>query len=518
MKKRLILLALLLLGMRTACAGEETALPQSVADLCAQIHPGYEIMVYDGWGNEDCGQFALILSRDGDNILCMTERAQDEPAYRMTIDNTNAVYDGDVLPSLLIDTGGDALFYGYYDESVDASEQYHTDKNSGSWSSMDVMAYRLDWDGHCTVCSFVTDGMLRYQHDDEDENGNILSSWDYAPIAVDDAFEMSMLPQHFNINTYTADPSYGLNRLIRHEAFACSQAEDNGTLEDMDISRVHAARLFKGTDGRCAVRIDDWDGTFYETAATLLFEGDAVLDAYHAGDGYVYVSSGVMMYSMARVDRSSWVVTGVDDSGVRMIGPDYAAPEGQTIMYRNDGFVYGVSPWGSLRGQDVALASSYEEMAMQLDQEAYALVNNPNPADRLHLRAKPDKGSKSYGKFYNRTPVKVLEHGDTWTRVQIGRGGAAITGYMMTEYLAFDDGEKAALACAFPQKVLRDEHRAHGVPMHAEPRDTAMTARIFKQESSDFIIGVSGGDWYIVLRSDGAVGYVPQRAFWDGNG
>ena len=156
-------------------------------------------------------------------------------------------------------------------------------------------------------------------------------------------------------------------------------------------------------------------------------------------------------------------------------------------------------------------------MAAQMDPSAYALVNNPNPEDRLHLRAKPDKGAHSYGKFYNRTPVRVLERGDTWTKVEIGRGGATMTGYMMTKFLAFDEVKKEALACAFPQKLLREGY-PNGTYMYAEPRETAVTDRVFKRSSDDFIIGVYGDEWFVVMREDGAVGYVPQEIFWDGNG
>ena len=164
------------------------------------------------------------------------------------------------------------------------------------------------------------------------------------------------------------------------------------------------------------------------------------------------------------------------------------------------------------------LEDSYEEMIARMDMADYALVSNPNPEDRLHLRAKPDKGSYSYGKFYNRTPVLVLERGKTWTKVQIGRGGAAMTGYMMTKFLAFDEAEKAKLQCAFPQMHLKDAYRSSGMCMYAEPRGSAVTDRLFTQERDDFIIGVSGDEWYVVLRADGAVGYVPQGAFWAGNG
>jgi len=253
----------------------------------------------------------------------------------------------------------------------------------------------------------------------------------------------------------------------------------------------------------------------------LRFEDGAALDTYHAGPGEVYVSSGVMMYDIAREEEDSWYVTGVDDSGVSAIGPDYAAPDGRITVSRNDGYIYGQSPWGCLSSQagvEVTLASSYEKMMAQIDQSAYALVNNPNPADRLHLRVKPDRGAKSLGKFYNRTPVIVLKRGDTWSHVQIGRGQGCMTGYMMTKYLAFDEKEKAQLACVFPQKQLLEERRESGVQIYSKPERNWVTESIFRYRSDDFIIGVYGDEWYVVLRADGAVGYVPQRAFWDGNG
>lgn len=517
--KKLLALLLLVFSAGCACAEENTKLPQAVRNLCEAVHPGYEIAKFDGWGDEHFGQFALILRKDGDNILCMAEKAQDEPAYRMTIDNTNAVYDGDALPSVLIDTGGDSLWYTYVDKAEDSSNHYSAFKSDGRWGTVSVLSYWPKEDGFTGMMSGVWDGMLYYEETDEDENENIRDRWTYMPVWVGPEYTQSLELTNFDINVFDDDPRDGLYPLIKNEAFARSQSAAGVMIRDIDISRVHAARLFKTEDGASLLQVDDWDGTFSHTAVMLRFADGAVMDTYHAGDGQVFVDSGAMMYSVERVDEGCWVLRGVDAKhGVRTIGPDYAAPDGQISAYRNDGYIYGESPWGVLRGRDIPLEDSYEEMTAQIDEGAYALVHNPNPQDRLHLRAKPDKGSHSYGKFYNRTPVRVLERGDTWTKVQVGRGGAAMTGYMMTKFLAFDEDEKAQLACAFPQMHLKDEYRGSGLNMYAEPRGTAVTDRMFRQESSDFIIGVSGDEWYVVLRADGAVGYVPQGAFWAGNG
>lgn len=523
-RMKLMFLGLMLL-CAWAAAEEEARLPQAVLELSESVHLGYTIAAHDGWGDESRGQFALILKQGDDNILCIAEKTEEDAAYQMTVDNTNAVYDGDQLPSLLIDTGGDSLWYTYVYEG-DSSAHYGTLKENGQWGRMSVLSYWPKEDGFTGIWGGVSDGMLCYEETDEDENENIRDRWMYAPIEVSQEFAQSLELRNFDINTFDTDPRDGLYPLLGNDAFVHSQTMAGYPLRDMDISTVHLAKLFEMSDGLRLLRVDDWDGTFYHTAALLRFADGTVMDTYHAGDGQVIVDSGGMTYSIERVDEGSWVMHGVDaESGVRAIGPDYAAPDGQTTVYRNDEYIYGASPWDKLprKGAPVMpetaplLVSSYEVMAAQMDPSAYALVNNPNPEDRLHLRAKPDKGAHSYGKFYNRTPVRVLERGDTWTKVQIGCGGAAMTGYMMTKFLVFDEKKKAELACAFPQKLLLEGH-PNGVHMYAEPRETAVTDRVFKQSSGDFIIGVSGNEWFIVLRADGAVGYVPQHAFWDGNG
>ena len=66
------------------------------------------------------------------------------------------------------------------------------------------------------------------------------------------------------------------------------------------------------------------------------------------------------------------------------------------------------------------------------------MVNNPNPADRLHLRVSPERGATSLGKFYNGTPVRVLEERGDWVQVEIGLDGN-LTGWMMKKYLAFGE-------------------------------------------------------------------------------
>ncbi len=68
----------------------------------------------------------------------------------------------------------------------------------------------------------------------------------------------------------------------------------------------------------------------------------------------------------------------------------------------------------------------------------FAVVHNPDPADRLNLRKNAITESVSLGKFYNGTPVFIEAIYGDWAKVTLQRG---LTGYMRTEFLAM--GEEA---------------------------------------------------------------------------
>ena len=519
MKKSLFLLLVMAAVTALGCAQGETALPDAVAALCRDVHPGYEIAGHDGWGDERCGQFALVLKQGEDNILCIAEKAQEDAAYQFTVDNTNAVYDGDILPGLLIDSGGDALFYTYQDEAGN-SEHYHTIKQDGRWLEMDVTLYESAGDEIRSINSGVHGGYLRYQAYTEDENGNILDGFDYAPIPVGAAFEEAILIENFNIEQYNADPVYGLYQASKMPGFAEAWLSGVERLISIDLKPECAVLLLEAEGGEKFLRIAQLEDGLYRISQMGPLSADMGMDAFHSDeDGLILTRNGGMtLYSFALAQDGTWQMTYVQGrEGIALLHDGVYSMD-SSVLLRNDDVVYGVHPWGDLLNINFdAVPETLEAAAAVIDQHAYALVHNPNPSERLHLRTRPDKGAASLGKFYNRTPVLVLERGDTWTKVRIGSDAYGLTGYMMTQYLAFGEKEKAALACAFPQKLLREEY-PDGVYMYAEPKYSAAITRVFAQERHDFIIGVAGDDWYVVSCADGTVGYVPQNAFWDGNG
>lgn len=68
---------------------------------------------------------------------------------------------------------------------------------------------------------------------------------------------------------------------------------------------------------------------------------------------------------------------------------------------------------------------------MPLSVLAGVYINNPDPADRLHLRSYPSTQAPSLGKYYNGAPITALEdNGKGWVRVRVGLAPGSLIGWM----------------------------------------------------------------------------------------
>ena len=186
----------------------------------------------------------------------------------------------------------------------------------------------------------------------------------------------------------------------------------------------------------------------------------------------------------------------------------------------NAGFRYGNHPYSDVTDLPFAeFPTTYEEAVQHLDRTNWAVVNNPNPADRLYLRGKASKEGRNLGKFYNRTPVYVDEIRGEWAHVTIGRD---LSGWMMTKYLAFGaDMEK--VECAFPQLSLIEKYQenvadelAYDYYVFDAPNMSA-TKTLWNWGEECYLIGVID-DFYIIMDTDENVRYIPQDWLWAGNG
>lgn len=199
--------------------------------------------------------------------------------------------------------------------------------------------------------------------------------------------------------------------------------------------------------------------------------------------------------------------------------------ENNTVIYPRGvlqgGFIdliyYGNHPWSDVSRIDwSSLPKSWREAAKQIDSSGYAMVNNPDPKDRLHLRMEPDKNSRSKGKYYNGTPVTVLETKGAWTHVEIGDA----KGWMMSKYLYFPTKGETLLCDMTASGNLamsRQAIRVYDKPRLSNDFLTPYTMHTFDPEMK--VIGIIGNDWYHVwFPRDDVYGYVLQNSVSPGNG
>lgn len=225
----------------------------------------------------------------------------------------------------------------------------------------------------------------------------------------------------------------------------------------------------------------------------------ASLDLFHVVDGEVQLEWALQQYqaTFRRAADGQWLLQWFDDFDA---GEYLGACAFGVWAQSSDG-------WqrlrvGTLAGRDLFSASlgTLDAAEPQLDRTGWAVVNNPDPADRLHLRVSADKSSRSQGKFYNGTPVRVLGARGEWTQVQMGLGSTAHTGWMMTKYLAFGE-DMDAVEDAWPDLFFREEYERNS-----------------QLDGGYRVVGVESDEQYILLGMDGEVMYVPQSWLWGGNG
>jgi len=125
-----------------------------------------------------------------------------------------------------------------------------------------------------------------------------------------------------------------------------------------------------------------------------------------------------------------------------------------------------------------------------------AVVNNPNPADRLNLRAAPSVDAASLGKYYNGVGVELQESpSGGWVKVRIGEGAGKAEGYMQTRYLAFGD-DRAKVKSAIPLY----SSTSSAWQLYHSPRVDQHAYDMFGLERMIEVLGVSDHWWHVRIR------------------
>ncbi len=371
--------------------------------------------------------------------------------------------------------------------------------------------------GHAASVGYyrVDDGMLTIRRAElRSDAGGITSQTDTMPIPLSGALLLRLETE--GAETLLDTSGYG-NAFLTDAAFDTAKIPVTDAVLENDPQSRGLLLLTEDANGVRRIRWVEQDGGGYAVRASNPLPPGANLDLYHFGDGEIGLEWGGQggSCSFSRAADGSWILSSANnyDGSFTLYGTLYCGILHDSLQHGTNSVLVGSHPWRDLFSIDFStLPQSLEEAAAALDRDGWAVVDNPDPADRLHLRAAPDAAAQSLGKFYNRTPVQVLEMRNGWARVRIGLDGR-LEGWMMTKFLAFGS-DMDAVASASPDLTLREGRGSR--QLYAAPDMRETTDVLYG--SATWIVGVAGDDLYILLDSDGNTGYLPQDLFFPGNG
>lgn len=153
-----------------------------------------------------------------------------------------------------------------------------------------------------------------------------------------------------------------------------------------------------------------------------------------------------------------------------------------------------------------------------VDRTGWAVTAQDDPEKMTELLLEAGNEDSVLGRFYNGTPLFVLERRSVWTKVRIGSAESfgTMIGWMRTEKLAFGDDMLQV------ERVLI-LNRSEQVLVHTvEPFSGSESGIITDtQFSESLVIGeAEDGQRYAIVYSlkDGNVGLVPMTSLNEGNG
>lgn len=492
--KRLLPLLLMLLFLMPALAEDDPTA------LFLEAHPGYTIDQSSACGNTA----AAILVHEEDKILCVAERLNG--AWTLTVDNPHAIKsDGDT--TLLLDT--DSAIFWNTQMWPDQAEAYAAYKSNDTWQLQPPVYFSSRWDdNHTETILTWLDGTLFRTRQLRDPEDNLLFSEDLMPLPAAwmtgignlATFDVEQFPSYFH--DWPTDAEI---RAIAEAAKALLPAYTfiGGSLSDQELQllmdKPDGTRVFVGVT---------YDGNWHTTESTPLPKD--TIYGYENFQDYLYIE-GYGIIGVKHWPDGSWGINflspnGTSFSGMYILGQNYFS-DGY-FYYTSDTMLIGDHPWKDITAIDwTKLPNTFDDARAAIDNSGWAVVNNPNPADRLHLREKPDRSAASKGKYYNGTPVRVLEKKGDWTRVDV----YGIEGWMMTSYLAFGN-QMEAIERALPGMAIKEAKPY--TTLYQTPGGKAL--RTFREDVR--VLGIVGDEWFHVMLNNEETGYVQQADFWPGNG
>ncbi|MDO5436314.1 MAG: SH3 domain-containing protein [Clostridia bacterium] len=515
-----IVLSLMLTG--TAALAQESPEAQISAVLTQNgLQSPVQIQT---WGNSA----ACFAEKDGQTALCLLEKRND--SWELVICNQNALRREEQMPTLVLDSDN-AVFWTYL--FPDKVVRFHAERdNEGRWGRVDETAsfargevwytYNVSWSGE-------NGGEICRGAIVEDENGNHLThesieyipaSWLGGSIGLGD-FDLSRFPS-MGFSGDHSDPWPGQQYLSDAAAAMMPQYTCIGGI----WQNGHLQFLMEKPDGNRVCVVCSYSD---HTPRTVNLSESSVLPkgTYPGVENFsdhlgIERQEGIQAVSIQRFSGHPWngirQIWNHNDESPLMFGKNCYIP----VWNDKNVIWYGTHPLAPIRIVDWEnIPASDAEAKAILNSEEYAVVNNPDPRDRLHLREKPDKDGRSLGKYYNGTPVHVYEIRGDWACVSVGDQD----GWMMKKYLTFGQKDQPLLCdtSAMPQLMSVN---AYEMKVYPRPEETRYTTDIlYINTFSDpayqtmKIIGIIGDDWYHVwFPENEEYGFIRQSDLWQGNG
>lgn len=498
--KKICTWIIVLIMLCNACALADSAETQIIA---AYRQAGFSsVNQLQVWANVA----TCIAERDGLQYLCVLEK-RDE-SWQTVVCNPNALWQDEQV-SLYLDND-QAVFWTYQLGSDHAQFCCIRSNTSGAWAPVfeihttDCGSYGL----RITEIGFdAQTSNLYYMYHQEDENENAISpltTWTLPGTWLGDVQSLA----NFDIERFPAmgyvecEADWPTRTYLRAAAEYLRPGYEylNGAM-----SEAAMYLLMKNKQGKKVVI--GYDGLTGATVESAALPDYAILGVENFTSSLGLRSLTVHLQKFP--NDTSWglnFIMGEDEFNIGKIcvSSNYYYP--QTLYV-------GSHPWSDVtRINWTSLPQTIEEAAHLMNSERYAVVANPDPADRLNLRVKMDSSSESLGKYYNGTPVLVLGVQGSWVHVQIG----SRTGYMMKKYLKFGKSGQALRCDVSPMPDL--QFKSDFIQLYAEP-DTKTASQTLDSSYGMLVIGVIGNQWYHVwFPQTDVYGFIQQKDLWEGNG
>ena len=492
---------------------------------------GYEAQIVDTLRQSGITQ-PVQLTQWGDTAACFAETdgvkrlvvlERHDGVWQVVIDNPTALIQDRAWPQLLVDSDN-AVFWTYTLSDTEMV-RYHSSRNAdGIWNPVDQYYSDSGFGEYTHVWSTLWDdahgGEIVRTFAIYDENDNdhgihemevLPATWMAGCVQLD-MFDVSRFPTMFiETNDYysyentrffceaagTLMPEYTfIKGMLKNSAMHFLMEKPDGNrvyviceyMSHRVVNLIESSPLPAGTvlgyetftdslwiDGRCVT-------------VQLLHNGKAGLEYIYDDRAYITGFGGFLFFG----DRTVW--SGADGTP-------------KCILYGNH-------PWDDITEIDWSrLPRQLDEAAAQMDASPYAMVVNPDPKDRLHLREQADKGSHSQGKYYTGAPVKILSVTGDWAQVELG----GQRGYMMKRYLTFGQAGDALYLDVSPMPQLSAANEQ--LKVYKEPQIGDYTWNTNADGNTMKVIGIIGNDWYCVwFPATGEYGFVRQSDLWAGNG